>query len=211
LVIGFCLLPLIIVFIARFVTHGLMPRYTLPATIGMAIAAALLAEMVFTRQQLAVLVVGMAGFLGVERLISMRSLQQPRRFEWTQQISGEPALPVVHGSPIQYVEMAHYLDKNLKNRFLTLADAAQQKRRVGSTADDLGAINLAPVSDLNVQSPDAFLKTNKRFYFLQPPITNAWMWTKLIEDGADLRLIAASPQSSLYLVTMDATTVKGAR
>jgi hypothetical protein len=147
----------------------------------------------------------MVGFLGIERLISLRSLQQPRKFEWAKQVSVEKDLPIVHSSPTQYVEMFHYLDNGLKSRFYTVADAAQAKRRTGSTADDLGAINLMPVSGMHVKSPTEFLSKNPRFYLIQPPVTNAWLWTKLLEDGADMRLLAASPQTALYMVTMKGT------
>jgi hypothetical protein len=205
LAVAFCVLPIIIVLIARFVTHGLMPRYTLPAIIGISIAIALLSEMTFSRHQLGMVLVLMAGFLGVERLISLRSLQQPRRFEWAQQVSVEKDLPIVHSSPTQYVEMFHYLDNGLKSRFFAVADAGQAKRRTGSTADDLGAIHLMPVAGLHVQTPSEFLSRNQRFYLLQPPVTNAWLWTKLLEDGADMRLLAGSPQTALYLVTMKGT------
>ncbi len=199
---AFCILPLIIVLIARFVTHGLMPRYTLPAIIGLSIAIALLSEMTFSRHQLGLLLVVLAGFVGLERLISLRSQQQPRKFEWAAQVSVEKDLPVVHGSPIQYVEMDYYADKSLRDRFFTIADSEEERRRVGSTAEDLGAIHIAQISDLHVEKPQQFLTKHRRFYFLQPPIWNAWMWTKLVEDGADMRLVAASPQSALYLVTL---------
>jgi hypothetical protein len=202
LAVAFCILPLIVVLIARFVTHGLMARYTLPATIGMAIAIALLAEMTFTRSQLGMILVLFAGFVGLERLISLRGLSAGRRFEWTKQVAVEKDLPVIHGSPTQYVEMYHYADKDLRSRFYTLADPEEERRRVGSTAEDLGAIHLAPVSTLQVENPKSFLARHRRFYLMQPPVYNAWIWTKLLEDGADMRLVGASPQSALYLVTM---------
>ena len=199
---AFCVLPLIVVLIARFVTHGLMPRYTLPAIIGMSIAIALLSEMTFSRHRLGLLVVVFAGFVGLERMISLRSPQQARKFEWTKQISFESDLPVVHGSPTQYVEMYHYADQKLRKRFFTLADAEQERRWVGSTAEDLGAIHLASISNLHVENPREFLAKNRRFYLLQPPVWNAWIWRKLLDDGADMRLVGASPQSALYLVTL---------
>lgn len=204
LAISFCVLPLAIVLIGRFITHGLLPRYTLPALVGMSVVAALLAEVAFSRLQMALLLVALAGYIGVERGVSLRGLPPERAFEWTQQTAIEPSLPVVHGSSTQYVELFQSAPAELRERFYTLADPVEQGRRTGSTAEDLGALHLMPISPLHVEKPAAFLAAHRRFYFIQPPIRNAWVLAKLIEDGADARLLAASPASTLYMVTMKA-------
>ncbi len=202
LAVGFCILPLVVVLISRFVTHGLMPRYTLPASIGISIVSALLAETVFTRGQIAILLLAFSGYIAAERLVSLRGLAPARTFEWTQQIAAEPDVPVVYGSPTMYVELFQTAGANLRKRFYTLADASEEKRRKGSTAEDLGAIHLALAAPLHVESPTAFLARRRRFYFVQPPIHNAWALERIVEDGADIRLVASSSSSALYLVTM---------
>ena len=201
----FCVLPIVVVLAARYVTHAYEHRYAITAVLG----AAILIGAGFDALRAAI--PGAAGLAALALLLpvsadAVMGWNKPRgrhlEYGWASAVSARPELPVVYGMPLEFVQGWYNAPTSeLKNRITCLVDLKEARERTGSTTADLGVINLKPALPVPAVGYDEFVELRKPFYLLYEPSITSWVTKKLVEDGAELKLQGLFGADELYLVT----------
>jgi hypothetical protein len=189
---------------SRFVTHAYEHRYAITAVIG----AAILIGIGF--DALRSVVPGAAG-LAILSLIfpvaatAVMGRHHPRgrhvAYEWVKIAAREPGLPIVYAGQLEFVQAwFNAPSPELKKRIMTLVDVREARARTGSTTADLGVINLAPAMPVPYAQYAEFAGQRKPFYLIYEPAISSWITQKLIEDGAQLRLLGLYGADEIYRV-----------
>lgn len=201
-----CLLPLVVVLAARYVTHAYEHRYAISAVIGAAILIG------FGFDVLRTAVPGAAG-LAIFALIlpitadAIAGRNAPRGrhidYAWAQSTGAEPDLPIVYGTPLEFVQAWYNApSQELQKRITCLVDVKDAWARTKSTTADLGVINLKPALLVPARNYHDFASLRRNFYLIhEPHTTTGWVTKKLVEDGANLKLLGIYGNDEVYIVT----------
>ena len=118
------------------------------------------------------------------------------------------SFPIVIGSPAAYPIIWRYSPAELRARLHCLSDLSWGAKQ----RDPLGELTLVaeqPFVPFKLEPYDAFLAANRKFYLycdLYERETcgdpTAWIKRRLVQEGADLTLLAKTKRDVLYLVTV---------
>lgn len=202
----FCLLPLVVVLAARYVTHAYEQRYAISAVIG----AAILIGVGFDALRTAI--PGAAGLAILALIVpvtadALAGRNAPRGrhidYAWAHSTAAEPDLPIVYATPLEFVQAWYNApSQELKNRITCLVDVKEAWDRTKSTTADLGVINLKPALPVPAKNYHDFASQRHPFYLVhEPQTTTGWVTKKLVDDGADLKLLGIYGNDEIYMVT----------
>ncbi len=202
----FCLLPLVVMLAARYVTHAYEHRYAISAVIGAAILIG------FGFDILRTAVPGAAGLAIFALILPVaadanvgRNAPRGRHIDyaWTQATGAQPDLPIVYATPLEFVQAWYNApSQELKKRITCLVDVKEAWERTRSTTADLGVINLKPALPVPAQNYRDFASQRHPFYLVhEPQVTTGWVTKKLVEDGVDLKLLGIFGNDEIYLAT----------
>ena len=201
----FCILPLVVVLGARYVTHAFELRYAVTAVIG----AAMLIGVGFDSLRRAV--PGAAGLAILVLLLpvsadAVAGRNKPRwrhiEYGWVAATQQYPDYPVVYGMPLEFVQAwFNAPTPELRRRITCLVDVKEASNSMHSTTADLGVINLKPALPVPALGYQEFVSQRKPFYLIHQPAIYSWASGKLVEDGAVLELKGFFGGDELYLVT----------
>jgi len=107
-----------------------------------------------------------------------------------------PALPVVIGSPLSYLEAARYAPRELRDRLAGIAEPELALRFFGTDTPDHANQILARYAPLRVERASRFVAANPKF-LLKSAEPADWFTGYLMTQGYRLKPLA--PGSSLYL------------
>lgn len=203
--IWFCILPFAVTLAGRYVTHAYERRYAITAVIG----AAILIGIGFDALRSAI--PGAAGVALVVLILPVlatsvagRDKPQGRHIDyaWAQAVEARPDLPVAYGMPLEFVQAWYNApNEKLKQRILGLVNVDEGKARTGNEAADLYVVNLKPAMPVPAMSYGEFIRGRQSFYLIDEPAIISWVTAKLIQDGANLKLVGLYGADQLYLVT----------
>ena len=216
LVAGILLCPLIM-FLATKISHtGLMPRYMLPATIGVAIVFGY--GLSFFSRKIFVLV-------GALLFANFAVQEAGFWFDFYQNyqlgfVTTWPAvqllrsanhvnLPVVVSEGHDYLELAHYAPPTQRERFVFLAAAAAAAKYHRPDTNDKELLILRDLAPLQVFEYEKFKQSHSEFLLFSDPTPENdpdWFADWLAADGWSLQKVATDNHSAIFFVTSKAKT-----
>jgi len=206
---GFILLPLATVVLAKAATGAFQFRYALPAVIG----AAVVLPVAFRRLEfdrpaaalvmLALLSVSWLGYAVSENRRASRAIErQATIFRFLEDETAGNRRPILLAHPHDYLELASVAPAALAPRLIYLADPQAALRRNGSDTVDLGLQEMRKLGPLHVHDYGPFVRRRPRFLALVTFHHGDWNWVfpQLRADGMKIKLRAARGDLQLYQV-----------
>jgi hypothetical protein len=163
------------------ITGLFIPRYALPAVIGIAVLVAFVSD---ARERVARVVAAALGAVFAVNVAGALMIKVP---------AGAPPLlagraNVVAGSPLRFLQMTYYGAKDVRY----LADPTEALRS-GTDAMERELLALRPWAPVHVEEYAAFARKREPFLLYWRPWPPTWLPAKLREDGAILRLLGEAP------------------
>jgi hypothetical protein len=208
---GLLALPVIGVGVTMVAVGAFAARYMLPATIGLAILAAIALHGLFRGRAtlaLATSFVLASSLLYVASMTISLDLQETHRQErlaaWIQ-LSGEKELPIVVAQPKAFLSLAHYAPPPLAGRLIFLGDAAEAKHYMRQDTAERGFAALRPWFPPTILTYADLRARSRRFLLLADwsdfGIRN-WVLSRLLDDRAKVELVGRNRDVQLFLVEM---------
>ena len=185
-----------------------MPRYSLGAVLGVAVALRYVLDWLRPRAVLigaALLLVVIAsqeaGFWTAfahssppaDRANSLLALADSVRRE---------DLPLVVSDSMAYLQIQHYASPGLRRRVVALVDPASAVFYLGNNSVDKGMLALRQLIPLNVYDFSQFAATHRSFLLYSNGSDFDWLPSRLLQDGDTMRLLADEEYGSMYLVEL---------
>ena len=209
-VLGFVLIPVVGVILAKTVIGAYDDRYAFPAVIGFSIVVAWGLYCAFDRSPAMALVVS-AMLFGIFIAKGVRTYQRTREDRADQQATytfleshATGKLPIVIANPMSFVELAHRPPPDLGPRLLYLADPQLGIQDTGTDNVERGVEEMKHWAGMNVQSFPAYLASGHpclvytesdadRFEWLLPELVKAhWKLAVVGWQGVNV-LYSAAP------------------
>jgi hypothetical protein len=202
---GFLYFPALLVVLTKLLHSGYAPRYGWPAILGLVLGWVYLLRPIWLKSSSAYLLVALLiGFAfqdgnDVLGLYKAGSIRVVKRWTSLAELSRrEPGIPVVIGSPEDYLEAAEYSPPELRDRLVEVVDADIATRLVGTDTPDKTNRLLAQFIPLHVEDLAAFQVTHQKFLLLSGG-RHDWFTQYLVERRYRLRLLSKEAGSSLYI------------
>lgn len=210
--------PIIAVVVAMLVTGAFVPRYALPAVLGVSALVALTSARLLEGRALlgAIVLVLSCGGFGLLWARSYANTTEGALGPMHALVRSVPEveLPVVVADPHNFMMLSHYAPQDLVSRYVYLADPGQSLRYLGHNTMDRGILDLRPWFRMNIHEFEGYLHTQPRFLlyvhggYLGGPWVNGqvgpslnWIVSDLTESGWHLELKARRDNQLLFLVT----------
>jgi 4-amino-4-deoxy-L-arabinose transferase-like glycosyltransferase len=202
---GFLVIPVICVILAKFVTGAFTDRYAISAIIGFSVliafvAAKLFENTAFLAATLIICFVGWFGILQLEALqrVSNNSLGAAVKLFETE---NESNLPIIASDPHTFIELAHYAPPEITSRLVYLADPAASLKQLGHNSVERGMVDLlGPWFHLNVTDYNSYVVSHPRFLIYGNLGFLNWVTNRLKEDGMRSELRGRNGDKFLFLV-----------
>lgn len=205
-VLGFIIIPIVCVILAKFVTGAFTDRYAISAIIGFSILISFIAAKLNDNSTLvsSILVVCFVGYFGV--LASKNtwkvSITPPEIKIGLLQQKGEENLPIVAADPFTFIELNYYAPPEIGSRVLYLADPEISLRRLKQDSIERGIVSLLkPWFRLNVTDYKSYIAARPRFLLCGDPQLFSWIVPQLEEDGMRLELKGFNRNTMLFMVS----------
>jgi hypothetical protein len=205
---GFLCFPALLVVLTKLLHSGYTPRYGWPAILGLALGPVYLARTVWLKPCSAYLLVALLIAFAYQSGRDFRRLYKvgpsPVDGRWSRlaELSGsQPSLPVVIGSPIEYLEAAEYSPPELRDRLVGVVDEDIATRLVGADTPDKTNRLLAQFIPLHVEDLAAFQAAHQRFILRSDAAYGDYDWFTqyLVERRYHLSLLSKDASVSLYI------------
>lgn len=210
--------PVIAVGVAMVVTGAFVPRYALPAVLGVTVLVALTSARLLGGRALlgAVVLILSCGGFGLLWARSYANTTEGAIGPMHAIVRSVPEveLPVVVADPHNFMMLSHYAPEDLVSRYVYLADPRQSLRYLGHNTMDRGILDLRPWFRMNIHEFDGYLHVQSRFLlyvhggYLGGPWVNGqvgpnlnWIVSDLTESGWHLELKVRRDNQLLFLVT----------
>jgi hypothetical protein len=205
LISGLLFYPALLSVLARLLGSGYTSRYGWPAILGLVLGSVYLVRTIWAKfpsaYLLAALLIAFA-YQGSGDLRKLREAGSTRVDErWTtlaKTIRTEPGIPVVIGSPLDYLEAVEYSPPELRDRLVQVVDSDIATRLVGTDTPDETNRLLAQFVPLHVEALAAFEAAHPKF-ILRSEGPYDWFTPYLVEKKYDLRLLSTEAGSSIYI------------
>jgi hypothetical protein len=200
----FLLMPPCLVIVSRYSNVPYFDRYVVWTVIGFSIGLAWMARLL--RETRALIVVA-AVFLALSAAHSLK----PWMLGWSRpsvdvMIADAPeAVPIVITDVLEFLQTAHYADPPLRARLYYVADRDAAVRYTGQDESDAHILALRALAPFHIDGYETFRDTHPRFVLYETSGMYAWMVTRLIDDGARVRLLRRQGEALLYEVTTEST------
>lgn len=206
LVAGFLYFPAFLVVLTKLLHSGYTNRYGWPAILGLALGSVFLVRNIWLQSQGAFLLVAlMIGFVyqsgnSITKLFKAGSSAVDGRWTSLAEFSRhEPGLPVVIGSPTDYLEANEYSPPELRDQLIEVADGDNAARLSGSDTTEKTNRLLARFIPLNIVNLAEFQAAHQRF-LVRSGGSFDWFTKYLVENRYDLRLLSQDGGTSFYVV-----------
>lgn len=215
-VITYLFVPAAAVAMGEVVTGMYMPRYGLPAVIGVALiipAAASFLEKASGRLTTSLCVIVALTAIGVavnmQRYgLAQRNLQHEALalIEQTR-----PGTSVIVAEPLAFLQLNHAAPKRYARSLIYIADPAQATAKTGSNGADVGLIKVAPFMHLNVRTYANLIGHEREFLVLIGSLESEWLVGALRHDGYAMRALRRDGQLVMLSATLLGARQAGAR
>jgi mannosyltransferase len=213
---GFLLIPLVAILIAKLATGAFVNRYALPAVIGLAVLAGAGVGTAFRNQPVMRLAAAacLAGWFVLAQArewleptghsvpFSQASVDRPA--EWIA-AAGQPRLPIVIADPHTFTVLWYYSAPEVRERLVYAADPQLAMRHLGHNSVERGMVDLVkPWFGMNVVAFERFSQEHDRFFlygdFVRLAFLN-WIPSELRARGMRTELLNRSGDTMLLLVS----------
>jgi len=180
--VGFLLIPVVAVVMAKTVVGAFSDRYALPAVVGLSIIVGwgLCSALAGRRAPAVALGLLLLVFLGVKevqtcrRVAAMRSVQATTYTFLEGNAQGDG--PIVISGPMDFTELTYTAPRSLKGRLTYLADPEMALRYTGTDDPEKGLVEMKSWAGLNVKSFRDFLASGKRCYIFVDNYPDRYAW-----------------------------------
>ncbi|HEY8559752.1 MAG TPA: glycosyltransferase family 39 protein [Pyrinomonadaceae bacterium] len=204
--IGFMLIPVICVVLAKTVTGAFTDRYAVSAIIGVSLLFAFAGAKLLGNRALplAALAIFMAAWFGLlvfnETWKASTSTATPEsKIALLRNL--EDDLPIIAADPYTFIELEHYAPPELRARVAYLADPEIALRRLKHNSIERGQGDLIkPWFKMNVMDYRSYIAGRPRFFLCGDPGFFSWIVPQLKEDGMKLELREMEGKTLVFLV-----------
>lgn len=209
LAVGFTLLPVVAVVLAKLVTGAFTPRYAIYSVLGISILIAWSLSRIGRNQSslalvLSFLTLGCWAVLVVRQYSRVVSSAQEQiaTFEFLR--SQEGTLPIVIVSPHEFFVQAYHADRSSKGKFHYLADVPLALHYSDTDTVERGLVALKDYAPLHVEDYNSFVRNHPRFLLYGQPGAFGWTMQELVRVGKSLSVVARNGDNLLYIVSSEA-------
>ncbi|MGJ5815079.1 hypothetical protein [Paludibaculum fermentans] len=206
LICAFAIYPAWLVLLAMAGRSGYVPRYGLPAMIGLALGVVYLLRPVWRHGHAVVLPGALLIFFLVRAgfEVSWVAEHDPRASTgyWAKLIEisrQEPNIPIVVTPSSLYLEADEYAPAELKSRLVNVVDSESSVRFTGTDTLDRSNQVLARFIPLHVVQLGSFQAGNPKFILFAGPAEFDWLTPYLKQHGVPLKPIVLNADLSLYI------------
>jgi Dolichyl-phosphate-mannose-protein mannosyltransferase len=206
---GLLLLPVLGLAVALAVTKTITTRYVISTVTGFSMLVAFLAFRAARGSAIAGLAIASATLLSSMFSWHLEWRAAPQVSNRIKAVSSlldhapddTASLPVVFESPMQLFEVCHYSDRALTERFVFLVDPESALFYSGTRYTGHGLTSLQRYAPMRTESFASFRQAHPRFLLYETPWLAGYVLPKLLDEGAQLRLLGRQGSSTaLYLV-----------
>jgi hypothetical protein len=208
LALGLLWLPWIALVAAKTAGGGVAARYTIGASLGLAIASGYVAYWLGRRASALVLMCLLLAFASKETVFWGAEYygRNERRvdvagFERLLSQAGDPSQPVVVANGREFVSLAYYAPRETTSRLVALLDPASARQHTGTDSIELDIQVLQRYVPIAVQTYETFEAEHETFLLYATPGHGEWWQARLLRDGFALRTLAADGSRVLYDVS----------
>jgi hypothetical protein len=206
--VGFTLLPVAGVILAKTITGAFTDRYAMAGVIGVSI---LLAWSLSCRLDcrpglglaITAVIFGMFVALAVrsQRNLAKSVQEEAATYRFLQSQSGVGKIPVVIAAPHLFFELSHYSAGRRAIELIYLADIPLALEYTGTDTVERGLLELKRWAPLNVEDFHRFCASHGEFLIYGYPDLYGWLNQELIRQGRQLVVTARNGDQLLFLVT----------
>lgn len=212
--VGFLLIPVVGVVLAKAAVGAFSDRYALPAVIGLAIIIAWALDSVFEVRRAPAVALGLLllAFLGIKEIQTCRrvvaeSLRQAQTYDFLKNYASGDS-PIAISGPMDFMELSYDAPKQLAQRLTYLADPRLALQYTGSDDAEKGLVEMRSWARLDVQKFDEFVATGRRCYIYVVNYPDQYAWVVRGLQAAHWRFVLESWQGRMLLFSA-APTDKG--
>ncbi|HEX5412537.1 MAG TPA: glycosyltransferase family 39 protein [Terriglobia bacterium] len=169
-VIGFLLIPVVSVILAKTVIGAFSDRYALPAVIGLAITIAWGLHSALEARRAPAVALGLLllAILAIKevqtyRRVAVDDLRRTQTYSFLERYAGGDA-PIVISDPAGFMELSYDAPTSLARRLTYLADARLALQYTRSDDAEKGLVEMRSWAGLNVQKFREFIASGRRCY-----------------------------------------------
>ncbi len=219
LALGLLWLPWIALLAAKVGGGGVAARYTIGATLGLALSGSYVAYWLGRRASAVILMCLLLAFASKEVVFwgaeyYGRNVRRVDIDGFERLLSqGDASLPVVVTNGREFVPLAYYAPRHITGRLVALLDPQAARERTGTDSIELDIEVLQRYLPIVVRRYEEFEAAHDRFLLYATPGHGEWWQSRLLRDGFTLRTLAADGSRVLYEVSRrpEARAVLGLR
>ena len=205
LISGLLLYPALLVVLTKLCGSGYTSRYGWPGILGLVLGSVYLLRTLWLKSSSAYLLVALLMVVAVQGVSDFQMLAKAGSTRvdklWTRLEEfghGEPNIPVVMGSPLDYLQATEYAPSELHAQLVSVVDDGEAKRIAGTDNVDKNIRLLAQFLPLHVEELSAF-QSAYRSFILYSGGDFDWITQYLLENRYRLLLLAKDARHSLYI------------
>ncbi len=211
LAIGFVLLPILGVFLGKFVTGAFTSRHAIYTVLGLGVLLAWsLARIGRSSRALGILLAAVA--VGCWLVSAARQYQLAASNAVAEQVmfkflnSAAAELPVVIAAPQPFFFESYVAEREKRGHFIYLADVPLAVKYTNTDTVERGLLALKKYAPLDVQDYHSFVATHQKFLLYGFPDPFGWLLQDLIDSGRTVSVKGRNGDSLLYLIEGSGTS-----
>ncbi len=205
LVAGFLYFPALLVVLTKLMGSGYTPRYGWPAILGLTLGSVYLVRTIWIKSSSVYILLALLILFAYQDVNYFLTLIKPDPTRviarWTnlaELSDSEPTLPVLIGSPLNYLEAAEYSPPELRDRLVEVVDADTATQLVGADTPDKSNRLLAEYVPLHVEDLSTFQAARRKLMLFSGGNYD-WLTEYLVENGYRLTLLSKDGDSQIYI------------
>lgn len=202
---GFMYFPALLIVLTKLLHSGYTPRYGWPAILGLVWGSVHLVRTIWFKSYSIYLLVALLiafayqGVSDFRRLYKATSSTIDERWTSLAELSrSEPGIPVVIGSPIEYLEAEEYAPPELRDRLVDVVNPDMATRLVATDSPDKSNLILSQFIPLHVEDLASFQAAHQKL-ILRSGGNYDWFTKYLVENRYRLKPLSKDAGSSLYI------------
>ena len=209
LVSSFLIYPALLVVLTKLLGTGYTQRYGWPAILGLVLGSVYLVRTIWLKSSSFYLLVALLIAFAVQGGRDFRTLYKEgltradERWTILAELSrSEPSIPIVIGSPLEYLVAVEYAPPELRDRLVQVSDADIATRLVGTDSPEKTNCILAQFIPLRVEDLALFQAAHQKFILYSGGLFD-WFTQYLAERRYHLRLLAQDGRNLFYIVNAE--------
>ncbi|HEV2246398.1 MAG TPA: glycosyltransferase family 39 protein [Terriglobia bacterium] len=203
--VGFLLIPVVGVVLAKTVIGAFSERYALPAVVGLAIVVAwgLHSALEARRAPAVALGILLLAFLAIKevqtyRRVAVDTLRHAQTYSFLESYASGDA-PIAISGPMDFMELSYDAPKSLARRLTYLADPRLALQYTGSDDAEKGLVEMRSWGGLNVQQFLEFVASGRRCYVYVINYPDQYGWIVHGLEAAHWRMVLERWQGGMVL------------